>query len=93
MQKEPEMERLKVGDRVIQRGWKWNNNEMDRFGEVAECYSGVPSATQAGEPMVAVKWDGVETIQRGYLNRLGLLEREPLQIPTFQVSRVEAEKV
>jgi hypothetical protein len=84
MQKEPEMERLKVGDRVVRRGWKWRN-EPDQFGEVVECYNGIPSAVSPGEAMVAIKWDGVEQIERGHFNRLGLLQRESIPIPTWAV--------
>lgn len=69
------MNDLQVGDRVVRRGWP-PQSEPDRHGVVAECYTGIRSNTSATIPMIAVKWDGSDEIDRGYIVAAGGLERE-----------------
>lgn len=79
--------KLQVGDRVVKRGWK-TRDEPDRFGEVVECYHGVPSACDPGVPFVAVKWDDTGTVERGYINGVAL-ERY-LAVPTVWFPETKA---
>ena len=70
--------RFKVGDRVTCPGFKFKN-EPDRHGEVVECYEGLKNALGQRDLMVAVKWDGIDTVERGYLEN-GQLKREAIMV-------------
>jgi hypothetical protein len=73
------MERLKVGERIVRPGYAWRG-ESDRYGEVVDCYYGVPTGVTQGTPMVAVRWaDGTE--ERGFINGCGTL-RTYIIVPT-----------
>lgn len=77
---------FKVGDRVMLRPPKWAlvEEEVTRYGTVEEIYNGRSTCHGAGETLIAVRWDERDQ-QRGFLVN-GRLEREPIFIPTFQVS-------
>ena len=68
---------INLGDRVVCTGWKWLN-EMDRHGEVVECYRGVASHDNPGIEMLAIKWDDTGLVERGYLRYGGRLTKEVL---------------
>jgi hypothetical protein len=69
------MEPFKIGDLVVRQGFQWNN-EPDRHGEVVDLYRGVSSAVGPGEAMMAIKWMDTGLIERGYLNRVGMIIKE-----------------
>jgi hypothetical protein len=65
---------LQMGDRVIQKGWTWRN-ESDRVGTVVEVYRGMPSATDRGVELLAVRWDDTGQTERGYILTSGRLRK------------------
>jgi len=66
---------LQVGDRV---STKMNTATGSfRVGTVAELYHGAPTGLDKGVELVAVRWDGVERIERGYILMSGSLTKIP----------------